>query len=133
PLGGRGENVPAGPVILVQRVVQAREHARAVLERGMRGDVLHSLAVDPHLAPVVEARQEFLARVGKRRHGASSRQAPSAGNTSSVKRSSCACWSSPMKRTQRSVAPAAAYRRRDSITTSFGPRPIVPRECTPPP
>ena len=67
PLGGLGEHVLAARVVVVQRVVQAGEHPGAVLERRVRGDVLHPLAVDPHLPPVVEALEELLAGVRERR------------------------------------------------------------------
>lgn len=71
------------------------------------------------------------ARLGPRR--CSRRQRRNAGRTSLVKRSSWACWSSPMKRMQRSVTPASAKLRSASATTSGGPRPTVPRSWTPPP
>ena len=44
---------------IVQRVVQAREHAHGVAERGMRRDVLDALAVDPDLAAVAQALEVF--------------------------------------------------------------------------
>src|SRR5262245_42748373 len=56
----------AALMIVVERIVETREHPRAVLERGMRGDVLHALPVDPDLAAVVEALEELLARVRER-------------------------------------------------------------------
>src|SRR5262249_30483146 len=55
------------------------------------------------------------------------------GRTSAVKRSSWARGSSPTNRIHRSLTPAARYRSSAAITQSAGPRPIVPRECTPPP
>jgi hypothetical protein len=66
PLGGLGQDVLAALVVLVQGVVEAREHPGAVLECRMRGDVLHALAVDPHLAAVVEALEELFAGVRER-------------------------------------------------------------------
>jgi hypothetical protein len=53
-------------VVRVQGVVEAGEHPGAVLERRMRGDTLHTLAVDPDFPAVVEALEEFLAGVRKR-------------------------------------------------------------------
>ena len=61
------------------------------------------------------------------------RQPRNVGRTSRVKRSSCARWSSPMNRTQRSVTPASAYPWSAVITASAGPSPMVPRWSTPPP
>src|SRR6185436_12136580 len=65
-LGGLGEHMLARGVILMEGVVEPGQHAGAVLEGGVRGDVLHSLAVDPDLAAVVETRQELLAGVRER-------------------------------------------------------------------
>src|SRR5262249_3702925 len=68
------EDIGAALVVLVQGVVEAREHPGAVLKRRVRGDLLDALAVDPHLAPVVEAREELLARVGHERLGTGRRR-----------------------------------------------------------
>src|SRR6185436_10092170 len=65
-LGGLGEHMLARGVILMEGVVEPGQHAGAVLEGGVRGDVLDSLAVDPDLAAVVETRQELLAGVRER-------------------------------------------------------------------
>ena len=55
-------------MIAMQRVVEPRNHPRRVAEGRMLGDVLDPLAVDPHLSAVIEAVEEFLAGIGKRRH-----------------------------------------------------------------
>ena len=58
---------------VVQRVVQPRDRAGRVTERGMRGDVLDPLAVHVHLPAVTQALQVLLARqwpgLGLRRVG----------------------------------------------------------------
>ncbi len=46
--------------LVVQRVIQARQHAGGIAEGRVRGDVLHPLAVDPNLAPVAQALHELL-------------------------------------------------------------------------
>src|SRR5256885_10176410 len=46
-IGGDGQRVLAGGI--VQRVVEARDHAHGVPERRMRGHILDPLAVDPDL------------------------------------------------------------------------------------
>jgi hypothetical protein len=63
PLRGLGEHVLAALVVVVQRIVEPRQHPGAVLERRVRGDVLDALAVDPDLAAVVEALEKLLAGV----------------------------------------------------------------------
>ena len=47
---------------IVQRVVEARDHARGVAEGWMRRDVLDALAVDVDLAVVAQQLQELIAR-----------------------------------------------------------------------
>ena len=47
---------------IVQRIVEARHHARGVAERRVRGHVLDALAVDVDLAPVAQGVQELRAR-----------------------------------------------------------------------
>src|SRR5580704_5506655 len=67
PFGGAREHVSPGGVILMQRVIQPSQHASRVAERRMFRDALDAFAVDPHLAPIIEAVEEFLA--GVRTHG----------------------------------------------------------------
>ena len=54
---------------IVQGVEQAREHAGGVAEGRVLGDLADPLAVDPHLAAVVEALQKLLAGHGHRGGG----------------------------------------------------------------
>ena len=58
-----GQDVLAALVVLMQRVVEARDHACAVLKRRMLGDLCDAFAVDPDLASVVEAVEIFTAGV----------------------------------------------------------------------
>ena len=55
----------AAGVVLMQRVVEPCNHARAVLKRGMFGDLLDALAIDPDLAAVVETVEKFAAGIGQ--------------------------------------------------------------------
>jgi hypothetical protein len=61
-VGGGGEN--RAPSFVVQRVVHPRQHPRGVAKGGMLGNVLDPLAVNPYLARIADALQEFLAVEG---------------------------------------------------------------------
>src|SRR5579883_3416482 len=52
-------------MVAVQRVVKASDHAGGVAKSGMDGDIAHALAIDPHLAAIIETVEKFLAGVGK--------------------------------------------------------------------
>src|SRR5437773_8277219 len=47
---------------VVERVVEPRDHPRGIAEGGMRGDVLHALAVNPDFAIVAQALEILLTR-----------------------------------------------------------------------
>ncbi len=62
-VAGVGRHQQLGAMLgVVQRVVEARQHARGVAEGRMRGDVLDALAVDVDLAAVAQQLQELIAR-----------------------------------------------------------------------
>src|SRR5262249_1855775 len=68
PFSRHRDDVLAAGVVLMQRVVEARDHPRAVLKRPMLGGLLYPLAVDPDLATVVETVEIFAARIGQDLH-----------------------------------------------------------------
>ncbi len=65
PFGRAGQQIFLFRMITMQRVVEPGDHPRRVAERRVIGDVFDALAVDPHLSPVVQAVQKFLAGIGK--------------------------------------------------------------------
>src|SRR5690606_8679163 len=56
-------------LLVVQSVIQAREHARGIPEGGMIYDVLYALAVDPDLTAIVQTVEILLAGEGSRLGG----------------------------------------------------------------
>ena len=67
PFGRAGQYALAFRMVFVEGVVEPGDHPRRVAESRVLGDVPDSLAVNPHLATVVEAVEKFLAGVRAQR------------------------------------------------------------------
>ena len=65
PFGWAGQQIFLFRMIAMQRVVEPGDHPRRVAEGRVLGDVVDALPVNPHLPPVVQAVEKFLAGVGK--------------------------------------------------------------------